>query len=437
MESLVKLDQMKKNLLIIFFALTILSAFLGGAIFGAIPVAHKKNIYTRYSKPKLSFWQLQSIDTMKYSRDISREKLQDPDFDAVINAQVRNIADAGASHIAIATPYDKEFLPMLKRWVGAARKYNLKVWFRGNWSGWEGWFDYPRITKEKHIQKTEFFILANKDLFEDGDAFSSCPECENGVLNSLLLAGDIEGYRRFIIEEYEVIKKAFNTIGKRVGANYFSMNADVARMIMDKETTAALDGIVTIDHYVGTPERLAADIEEISVMSGGKVVLGEFGAPIPGITGAMSKSQQAEWISQSFNGLIKAKALVGVNYWVNVGGSTAIWSDSGEAKPAANVIQNFYKPSAAYGVIHDESDDPIAGAKIAHPSATVFTQDDGYFELSYVRSSGSTLRISAPGFKDREVDVRQNDGQLDIVLVKESKDLIFKLREFFKKLTGV
>src|SRR3990167_8157982 len=67
------------------------------------------------------FFQVQSIDTMKYSRDVAREKLKDFSYDKEIETQVKNIAETGASHVAIATPYDDEFLPFLRRWVKAAR----------------------------------------------------------------------------------------------------------------------------------------------------------------------------------------------------------------------------------------------------------------------------------------------------------------------------
>ena len=82
---------------------------------------------------------------MKYSRDLAREKLDDPSFDKIIDKQMADISATGANYVAIGTPYDAEFIPMLKRWVASARKHNLHVWFRGNFSGWEEWFDYPKI----------------------------------------------------------------------------------------------------------------------------------------------------------------------------------------------------------------------------------------------------------------------------------------------------
>lgn len=293
--------------------------------------------------PQKHIMEFKSIDTMKYSRDISREKLNDSLFDQVIETQVKNIADTGATHVAIATPYDEEFLPILKRWVSSARKYNLHVWFRGNWSGWEKWFGYDKIDRSTHIEMTKAFILANQDLFEDGDVFSGCPECENGGPGDPRKTGDVEGHRKFLIDEYQVTKTVFSQIGKKVASNYNSMNADVARAVMDKETTRALDGLVVIDHYVSSPENLASDIRDISRQTGGRVVLGEFGVPILDLNGAMTEQEQASWLEKAFSLLIQMDEVAGVNYWVNVGGSTQLWDYTGKPREAVSVITAYYR----------------------------------------------------------------------------------------------
>lgn len=308
-----------------------------GIIVGGIIINSKTE-----PKTKPATWQFRSIDTMKYSRDPSREKINDPSYDAVIDQQVNDIAATGATHIAIATPYDEEFVPMLERWVKAARKYHLHVWFRGNWSGWEGWFDYPKITRADHIAKTKAFIHDHASLFQDGDIFSACPECENGGPGDPRMNGDVTGHRQFLINEYKTTKQAFNDIGKHVASNYDSMNGDVARLIMDKETTKALDGIVVVDHYVKTPDQLLADIKEFAEQSGGKVILGEFGAPIPDINGAMTEEEQAAWLKEALQKLRKTDALIGVNYWTNVGGSTQIWNQDGTPRKAVKELTNIY-----------------------------------------------------------------------------------------------
>jgi hypothetical protein len=287
-------------------------------------------------------WKFQSIDTMKSSRDLAREELTDPNFAKEVDRQMADIAATGATHVAIGTPYDDEFLPVIKLWSRTARQHGLKVWFRGNWSGWEQWFGYPKIDQETHIENTRQFILNNSNLFEDGDIFTSCPECENGPKLELGNSFAIAEYRKFLIKEYQVTKEAFRQIDKDVTANYYSMNLDVAKAVMDKDTTKALDGVVAIDHYVNAPEQLAEDIQLIAQQSGGRIVLGELGAPIPDIHGPMNEDAQADWLAESLRLVSRLEEVEGINYWVNLGGSTALWRDNKSPKPAVEVLTQYY-----------------------------------------------------------------------------------------------
>ena len=297
-----------------------------------------------------SIWSFQSIDTMKYSRDLSRQEMHNTSFDDVIDTQIKNIASTGANYVAIDTPYDEEFFPMLQKWVTSARKYNLRIWFRGNFSGWEEWFDYSKIDRNTHLAKTKEFILKHKDIFASGDVFTACPECENGGPGDPRVTGDIEGHRQFLIDEYLVTTSAFKQIGKSVASNYDSMNGDVASAVMDKETTKALGGIVTIDHYIATPEQLAAKVHQIARESGGKVVLGEFGVPIPDVNGDMTEDQQANWINQLLKLLVDSPDVIGMNYWTNQGSTTALWNDDNTEKKAVSAIKNFYSTRLVRGV---------------------------------------------------------------------------------------
>ena len=327
-----------KNLLIILFILT------GLLIASTLPylLNSSETFTTTISKKPKQNLQIRSIDTVKYSRDIAREKENDLSYDVVIKAQVEDIAKTGATHIALGVPYDEEFIPFLKRWTEQARKNNLKVWFRGNFSGWEQWFGYNKIDRSSHIRLTEEFILKNPDLFENGDIFTPCPECENGGPGDPRQTRDIEGHRRFLIEEYNIAKQTFSKIGKKVLPGFYSMNGDVARLIMDKPTTESLGGVIVIDHYVKTPSQLIEDIKDYAENSGGKVVLGEFGVPIPDINGVMSEEEQAKWLQEAFEGFKNIEDLIGVNYWVSVGGSTEIWSSNGQPKQAVDVIKKYY-----------------------------------------------------------------------------------------------
>lgn len=388
---------------------------------------------TNSSQPApATWWKFQSIDTMKYSRDLSREKLNDPTFNVTINKQVGQIAAVGATHVAIATPYDEEFYPILERWVVAARRYNLKVWFRGNWAGWEGWFGYPKITRAEHIKKTKEFITKHKSIFEDGDIFSACPECENGGPGDPRHNGDVVGHRKFLIDEYYVTRSEIRSIGKNVSSNFISMNGDVAQIVMDKKTTAALDGIVTIDHYVVTPEKLISDIKSISKSSGGKIVLGEFGAPIPDINGKLNEKEQALWVYDAMLKLIQTPEVVGLNYWTNTGSSTALWQENGNPREVVSELTSFYKAPIIKVFVKDEAGASVKNAVVSLSEKKYFVDNKGIFYLPYFRDLNN-VNIKADGYFSKKISLN-NSPETSVVLKKQNEGLLYKVLKIIKNL---
>lgn len=373
-----------------------------------------------FTRPPENTWNIQSIDTMKYSRDAARGKAKSTAFANMIDMQMKNIADTGANYVAIDTPYDQEFFPMLSVWVASARKYGLQVWFRGNWSGWEGWFDYPKnMTRDQHIEKTHAFILSHPDIFEDGDIFSACPECENGGPGDPRTTGDINGFRKFIISEYQSDQQALKTIGKNVLANYVPMNRDVAQLVMDKSTTAALGSIVVIDHYVKLPQQYATDIENLKESTGGKIVLGEFGAPLPDVHGSMTWDQQAQWIDGVLKNVSDIAGVEGVNYWVNAGGTTSIWNARGDASASAAILQKYFKANNAFGIVTDKLNNPISGAQILYAGEKTVSRSDGYFEVRLIATFPSLITVSAPGYSDKQIDLTDSITQAHVVLERK------------------
>lgn len=288
-------------------------------------------------------WIIKSIDTMKYSRDLSQEKLEDESFDNEISSQIKAIKSLNANYAAIGTPYDEKFIPILSRWVNTARKNNLKIWFRGNFSGWEGWFGKGKgsISREEHTNLLKSFIKNNPDLFKDGDIFSPCPECENGGPGDPRIAADVASYRKFLIDERNAALDEFGKLGKRITV-LDSMNFDVARLVMDKETAQAMGNIVAIDHYVKTPQKLSDDVDFLQKQSGAQIFLGEIGVPIPDIHGHLSSEDQAKWMEEALAMLSSKKEVIGLNYWVAVGGSTAIFSDDVKPKAGAETVKKYF-----------------------------------------------------------------------------------------------
>src|SRR5260221_677152 len=128
--------------------------------------------FSTFEKPT-TLWQYQCIDTMKLSRDGARSLIKKSDYQQTIKKTVDAISGMGANCIAIGTPYDEEFVPYLTDWVKASREAHLHIWFRGNFSAWEGWFSYPKgMTPQEQLTKTRQFITSHSDLFADGDVFT-------------------------------------------------------------------------------------------------------------------------------------------------------------------------------------------------------------------------------------------------------------------------
>ncbi len=391
------------------------------------------------TKTDVKFWEVQSIDTMKYSRDLAREKLNDRNFDKVIEAQVKAIAETGATYIAIATPYDNEFLPYLKRWVSISRQHNLKIWFRGNFSGWEGWFGYTKITRDEHTAKTKEFILNNKNLFIDGDIFTACPECENGGPGDPRFNGDVSGHRQFLIKENAILANIFKKIGRDIIFNYNSMNGDVAFLVMDKETTTALGGVISIDHYVKTKERLISDIKKLSRQGGGaKIVLSEIGVPIPDIHGNMSQIDQAKWMQDAFVELAKTQEVEAINYWVNVGGSTQLWNEKLNPRPIVDVLKNFYNPKQISGYVIDELDRPIENVAVSNEYGSVLTESNGYFAIPYISYIETKLKFDKEEFYSKESVINSYDGKPIAITLKNGREgLVFKFLKSIRQMANL
>ncbi len=379
-------------------------------------------------------FQVQSIDTMKYSRDAAREALNDPSFDTTINAQMQLIEDAGATHVAIATPYDEEFVPILKRWVTSAREHHLSVWFRGNFSGWEGWFDYGSIGRTEHVQLLTAFIRTHSDLFADGDLFSPCPECENGGAGDPRNTGDATGYNNFLITEYQTANREFKNIGKSVTV-YSSMNGDIAREIITPATAHALGGTILIDHYVDSTEKFSNDVSAIASSLTANVGLGEMGAPIPDLNGNMTDSEQASYVRAMLTALYgKNKIVPLVNYWDLSGGSTALINDNGTPRSAYYVVKDFFSAPYVYGNVFNSAGEPLNNATIlVKDSPYVTVSKAGSYQI-FLFDSHKTLVIAQAGYLPKTITVTGNAStsmRQAIYLEPANPSIWYSLRRFF------
>lgn len=383
-------------------------------------------------------WEIQSIDTMKTSRDQARAQLNNKEYDKVIDQEARAIKDLGATHIAIGTPYDEEFLPYLKRWVSAARRHNLNVWFRGNFSRWEGWFDYPKdMSPEEHLTATSQFITDNKNLFKDGDAFDPCPECENA--GHWPQPAKNNEFNEYLVRQHEGVKEATAKTGKNIITNAFSVIGGRAYEVMSPGAAQALDDVVVIDHYIKDPANMGEYVTYFHNELGARTLVGEFGAPIPDINGEMTEAQQAKYVDDIMTELYKQRSRVyGMNYYVLSVGTTALLNEDGSERQAASVLRRYYKPAVVRGRVTDATGAPASDVRIVTSdgiSETV-TQKDGSYTLA-VPVQSVTLRYESRTYIPQQkavVITEAGDVKQNVVVSPQSPTLFYKMRLWFKKL---
>lgn len=390
--------------------------------------AEKKELKTPMVQ-KNDIWTIRSIDTMKTSRDKARDNITDD----VIKAEVTIIKSLGANYVAIGTPYDNEFLPYLKKWVKEIRAQNLKVWYRGSFVNYEGWFGYEKnLSPEQLLTKTEKFILDNKELFQDGDIFDPCPECENGGYWPQPEAD--ASYNTFVQKKNEVLRKSFNQINKNVIFNLNSVIGGRAKDVLKQPAFDALDNVIAIDHYNKNPQNYTDYIDYFDKLNT-KVVFSEFGAPIPDMHGKMTEEEQAKFIEDVFYKLFqKGEKVKGINYWVLSTGTTALINENFSERKATSVIKKYFYPSFIKGTVTNTLNNPLQYISIKVENTEVSSTTDQYGNYSLVVPSQSefTVLIDDKNYLNKSQKVKLGNSEtktINMQLVPKTEDIWYKIQK--------
>lgn len=398
------------------------------------------------SDGKKKIWNYQCIDTMKDSRDEARAWMKLPNPGALVDADTKAVKALGADCVAIGTPYDEEFFPFLKLWVDSARLAGLAVWFRGNFSGWEGWFGYQKLQDAtEHHQKTKWFILNHRDIFRAGDVFTPATEPENGIIGNLWSSEQRKkNFLDFLVESHRTCASAVEQIKINLKCGYYAVNGDVALKVFTPDVVKKTGNIVVIDHYVRSPKKFIEDVRTLYKKFGTKIFIGEFGAPIPDIHGSMSQEQQAEFVGEMLRyAHLNREIIDGLNYWVLRGGSTSILNDSGTQRLVAAKLKDYYDPVWVSGRVTNTLGQDLPGQEI--------TSDNWFFRVS-TSSNGRYLIVLPPGaynltvggrgYAQQSKRIKISSGskrvpEADFVLEPAKFNLFYKIRlvlkRFFKK----
>jgi hypothetical protein len=130
-------------------------------------------------------FEVRSVDFMKLTQDLACEV---PPEDRVDQLMVM-IAEMGATHVAISLPSTSpegcEIETAWRLWLGKAREYGLKVFFRTKPLEYEGFHGADRILDPWwHIDQTVSFVISHPSYFESGDLFG-IPEPQNAGIEGV------------------------------------------------------------------------------------------------------------------------------------------------------------------------------------------------------------------------------------------------------------
>jgi hypothetical protein len=391
---------------------------------------------TQIKSPEI--WAVRSIDTMKTSRDLARQKLYDTAYDNTILKELTLIKDLGANYVTVDTPYDREFYPYLLRWVSLARYKGLHVWFRGNWSSWEGWFDYPKnMTPQEHLRTTTEFIEIHPELFADDDAFDPCPECENGGFWKQ--PNDNIAYNEFVANQQVVLKTSFAKIKKNVHTNWTSIIGGRAKEVLNANAISALDGLVTIDHYVKTPKDMETYVDYFLSQLNSQVLIGEFGAPIPDINGPINQNEQAKFVDSIFSVLYtKKQSVIGINYFALSNGTTEIIDLTGNPNQTYTVIQKYFSPGQITGVVRNTLGDVVKNepVKTLDGRNISSTNSNGEFTL-VVPAESTTITVGGGVYQPVQYKFNIESGDKKTIALQLSPakaNVIYRIRLWFQHL---
>jgi hypothetical protein len=391
-----------------------------------------------------TFWQTQCIDTMKDSRDNARNWVVRSDLAQLVARQISAVKNTGANCVAIGTPYNDEFAPFMKVWVDEIHKQGMKVWFRGNVAGWEGWFGYPILASvDEHHQQIAHFITFHPNFFQDGDIFTPAPEPEAGKLIGDPRSSDVQKteYLNFLVDSYSNCQKAFSQIGIKAVCGYFSTNGDIAKYVLTPDVVSKIGNVVVVDHYVSDPSGLVNDLVDLHNKFQTKIILGEFGAPVPDLNGNMTEDQQAAFIDTVYKGLVAHRDfIVGVNYWVLSDGSSALYNSDFTPRKAVTTIKNYYSPAVVQGTVSNSSGTKLAGAsvKLANSPTQATTDQGGNFSVA-VPAGQSQIVVDSQTYNQNTTSVSATSGQQiskNITLEPKGQGWFSRFWTFIKHLFG-
>lgn len=319
-------------------------------------------------------WSIQSVDQMKYSKDV----ICSPPSDTFLDNAVTATKDTGANTIAIATPYNNVTCSgtstdpdvLAGRWISRARTNGLRVWHRHAGTQFEGIYGQSKHRSPdgaRHLQNIATWIHENASLIQNGDIFTPEAEPQNGGISGVTYCGssgtcqfankaDFNEWLRTaqLVTKLALKAEGFNIAttwgdpnGVFVGAYGFdgfivwgNDNPDhVGTSKLETATVAAMDNVIAIDHY-NSAQSMATDLDEAHTMfPSANYVIGEWGA-----IASSSDSTALTATQDAFTAFAARSWIIGVNYWhLGPGTNEGLLRSDFTKRPHYYTVQDYYK----------------------------------------------------------------------------------------------
>jgi hypothetical protein len=364
-------------------------------------------IYANYTQPTLPSllpqhtWKIQSVDTMKISKDTMGGQWTQ----GQINSEISVDAKLGVTHITIDCPYDdySTYSPVITsgyktKFITPIRNAGLKVWHRSHWNSWEGDYGSYGFVKKtptsspsmalgdsvsvlngtdtsSYMYQTYNYILTHSSEFQAGDIFTPACEVENtGVgAGSTNMFADYPTLWKWMRDSITVCNEAFKQIGLggQVFVGLWGNSGFTALNNLDERTVDSGTWL-TIDHYIWDTAQMTTDLSNIYSYYGDPIIIGEWGDYND------SDPTTNKTLAYNMFGIFQSNSnVVGANYWNDIGGSyESLFNSSYIENPNASAIEYYFRgtyiPSIYDSVNISES---VTVSVSANPPATVNVSD--------------------------------------------------------------
>ena len=296
-------------------------------------------------------WQLAdftSVDVMKLTKDVVRNQLTDSDINSVVDA----LSQTHAKYIAISVPLDassdypapkpapRTAEAFTQAWADAIHQHNMKVLWRGTWSGIEGIYDFPRRAGQSRfppgsassaisdgdttwLGKTYLYIVNHPSYFRDGDIWAPLPERTEGIFqdNTSFLPYDGPGiqanYANFFNDLKLVSNQAFGSLGIKVYTGWTSNNLSEINSGWLSPAVFESAGVTATDYYGDnhSPEEMENSLILAYQKTHRQIYLQEWSDYWNGKLAPRQREDYLDSMYQTFQHLGDAGVLMGFNYW--------------------------------------------------------------------------------------------------------------------------